>query len=309
MSEGIPEITPDWRRRRHLAAELYRPETVRLIIMGEAPPPERFFYFGDSLFFRYLARAFAPLAGEDAVSDAGQFLALYKALGGWRTDVCDAPRRATKGGADDVSDCLEAFVLKWRAMPFSEEPLVIVSPKRLLLPALPPEILEKVTGSVPPPGQWNAHRQAFLRDMGYLLEDFIGNEVIQQAAAQIDEDDARLDFEIARACAEGADQIVIERLLRGHPHEARLSGRMERRVRHLVLPVTQERNYGNDNYGGDQLPPRLSEDCGCRNSIRYPFWSTMNRAFSLVFPVCSHDAATTSNRSPYPLRMMRMFRA
>lgn len=81
----------EWRRRRKLASELYRPETVRLVILGEAPPPERFFYFGDSLFFRYLMRAFVPFVGEEFVAEPGQFLSLYHALGGWRTDVCEDP--------------------------------------------------------------------------------------------------------------------------------------------------------------------------------------------------------------------------
>lgn len=208
-------------RRRRLASELYRPETVKLVIVGEAPPPERFFYFGDSLFFRYLARAFAPLAGEETANDPGRFLALYRALGGWRTDVCDEPQRASKGGADDVSAHMDAFAARWERLPFAEEPLVVVSPKRLL-PALPPAIQARVTSTVPPPGQWNAHRQAFLREMERLLTVYIGREVIRNAARGIDPDDAALDFEIARALAEGVEDAEIERLLTGHPREAAL---------------------------------------------------------------------------------------
>lgn len=194
---------------------------ARLIILGEAPPPERFFYYGDSLFFGYLVKAFTPLVPEAETRDAGWFLAFYRALGGWREDVCDAPRRATKGGADDVSDCLETYLPKWRAMERDAEAVVIVSPKRLVS-ALPPEIREAVTASVPPPGQWNAHRQAFLRETGWLLERHIGRERLREAAASIDADDAALDFEIARACAEGAEEAEIVRLLTGHPREVLL---------------------------------------------------------------------------------------
>ena len=57
-------MTDPWARERALASALYRPEVARLIIVGEAPPPERFFYTGDSLFFRYTQRAFATLLPE-----------------------------------------------------------------------------------------------------------------------------------------------------------------------------------------------------------------------------------------------------
>ena len=211
----------EWRRRRGLASELYKPDTVRLVIVGEAPPPERFFYFGDSLFFRYLARAFAPMVGEAVAGDAGQFLAVYRALGGWRMDICREPQRAGKGGADDVSPCMGVFLHDWNRLPLVAEPLVIVSPKRLY-DKLPPVLQRQVTGMVPPPGQWNAHRVAFLRDMDELLTTFIGRETIADAAHGVDADDAALDFEIARACADGTDEREMARLIIGHPREAAL---------------------------------------------------------------------------------------
>lgn len=218
----------DEARRRALAAELYRPETARLIIVGEAPPPERFFFYGDSLFFRYTQHAFAGVLPEAGRRDAGWFLALFRELGGWRTDVCDAPRRATKGGADDVSDCLPAFERRWRAQPRDGEALVIVSPKRLV-PALPEAVRREVTAALPPPGQWNAHRQAFLRELGWLLERHVGREGLQRAARAVNAraDDARLDFEIARACAEGAEYEELRRLIRGHEREAALSAALQ----------------------------------------------------------------------------------
>ncbi|MBC8134628.1 MAG: hypothetical protein H8F28_01920 [Fibrella sp.] len=211
----------EWRRRRKLASELYRQETVRVVVLGEAPPPERFFYFGDSLFFRYLMRAFVPFVGESFTEDAGRFLSLYRALGGWRTDVCEDPQRASKGGADDVGICLDRFLVRWSRLPFAPEPLVILSPKRLY-DKLPNIVKAEVTGMVPPPGQWNAHRVAFLREMERLLRVYVGHETIADAARSVDVEDAVLDFEIARACAEGAEASEILRLITGHPREARL---------------------------------------------------------------------------------------
>lgn len=208
-------------RRRDLAAELYRPDTARLIIVGEAPPPERFFYFGDSLFLGYLRKAFAPQMPEVEQQDAGWFLAFFRALGGWRIDVCDAPKRATRGGADDVSDCLEGFERRWMAQPRHEEAVLVISPKRLV-PSLPRVIQVEVTASVPPPGQWNAHRQAFLREMDRLLRSHLGRDALETAAALVDADEAALEFEVARACAEGAAWEEIDRLVRGHPREEAL---------------------------------------------------------------------------------------
>jgi hypothetical protein len=190
--------------------------------VGEAPPPGRFFYFGDSLFFQYLRRAFGQLVPESKGGDAGWFLAFFRELGGWRTDVCEEPQRSTKGGADDVSECLERFLTRWRfGQTRALDAVVVVSPKRLL-PFLPEEIRREVISTVPPPGQWNAHREAFLREMENLLVRHIGQNALNMAARAVDADDAALDFEIARACGGGADAAEIGRFLRGHPRATEL---------------------------------------------------------------------------------------
>jgi len=210
-----------WAPQRALVSALYRPTVARLIIVGEAPPPNRFFYTGDSLFFQYTRRAFAGLLPKVEKHDAGWFLAFFRQLGGWRIDVCDAPQRATKGGSDDIGHCLHAFEQRWAAQPKDDEAVVLASPKRLL-PALPETIREQVTAALAPPGQWNAHRQAFLRDLPALIERHIGRDCLRDYASDVDADDARLDFDIARACAEGASSDELRRLLRGHPRENEL---------------------------------------------------------------------------------------
>ncbi len=211
----------EWRRRRGVASELYKPDTVRLAIVGEAPPPNQFFYFADSLFYRHLARAFAPFVGETVTGDPARFLATYRALGGWRTDVCREPERASKGGADEIGHCLEAFLRDWNALSFAPEPVIIVSPKRLF-EKLPLILREQVTETVAPPGQWRAHREAFLRDMEIFLRLYFGREALMAAAQLVDADDATLDFEIVTACANGTDETEISRLVTGHPREAAL---------------------------------------------------------------------------------------
>jgi hypothetical protein len=173
---------------------------VRFVILGEAPPPEKFFYFGDSLFFQYLRRAFIPLVPQVEEHSPEWFLALYRNLGGWRTDVCDEPIRATKGGADDVSPCMAAFGERWKTLNLTSDAFVIVSPKRLT-PLLPDAAREKVVVSVPPPGQWNAHRQTFLREVSRAMERYVGRETLQRAAESVYADEAALEFEAVRACA------------------------------------------------------------------------------------------------------------
>lgn len=194
---------------------------AKIILLGEAPPPVKFFYYGDSLFFQYTRRAFARALSEVDRREEGWFLALFRELGGWRRDVCETPRRPHKGGADDVSDCIEGFLARWNALRRDPEALVVVSPKRLEA-SLPEAVQAAVTAALPPPGQWNAHRRAFLDGLEDLLVRCVGQEALQAAARRVDADDARLDFEIARACA-GAEPATIARLLRGHPRAAVLA--------------------------------------------------------------------------------------
>lgn len=220
-------------RRRLLAAEVYRPPVAKLIILGEAPPPERFFYFGNSLFFRFLRRAFINLVPDVAKHDADWFLAFFRDLGGWRSDICDTPQRATKGGADDISGCIDAFMQKWEQEPRDPDALLIISPKRLV-PRLPDALRDIVLTSVPPPGQWNAHREAFLREMERVLRHHVGVGALQAAVQAVDADEAALEFELVRACADGTDAREVERLMTGHPREADL-----RRV-WASVPVTAE---------------------------------------------------------------------
>ena len=212
---------------RRLTAALYRPDVARLIIVGEAPPPKTFFYFGNSLFFRYLRLAFATVLAEVKDRDAGWFLALFREIGGWRTDICDAPQRATKGGADDISVGIDGFLACWEKQARTDDALLILSPKRLfekLAGEKTKAVYEQVSVTVPPPGQWNAHRQAFLREMTHLLTFDVGKDALLAAAKRVDEDDARLDFEIAKACVDRADEATLRRLIAGHPRESELWG-------------------------------------------------------------------------------------
>jgi hypothetical protein len=227
MIEGAGATADPWAPRRALVSALYRPAVAQLIIVGEAPPPDRFFYTGDSLFFQYTRRAFAGLLPEVERRDAGWFLAFFRELGGWRIDVCDAPQRATKGGSESITHCLCAFERRWALQPKDDEAVVLVSPKRLL-PALPAHIRDQVTATLAPPGQWNAHRQAFLRDLPAHVERHVGRDGLREAAQTVDEDDARLDFDIARACAESASEDELKRLLCGHPREEELVAAFER---------------------------------------------------------------------------------
>jgi hypothetical protein len=123
-----------------------------------------------------------------------------------------------KGGSDDIEHCLSAFERRWAAQPRSDDALVLVSPKRLF-PLLPDDVRQQVAATLAPPGQWNAHREAFLRDLPAHVARHFGGDTLREAARTLDEEDARLDFEVARACAEGANEAELRRLLRGHPRE------------------------------------------------------------------------------------------
>lgn len=190
--------------------------------MGEAPPPERFFYFANSNFFRYFRRALAEAVPETEDREADEVLALCREADIWHIDVCETAQRATKGGSEDVTPCWESFRPRWEGQALRPDAVIVVSPKRLAA-KLPEWIGDSPVIAVPPPGQWNAHREAFLREVrGLLLREF-GETALQKALGRVDPDDARLDFEIAGACRDGAPESEILRLLNGHPREAALT--------------------------------------------------------------------------------------
>jgi hypothetical protein len=77
------------RRDREKLRRVFRPAHVQLLFIGEAPPASgRFFYCGNSGLYRAMRDAFRSI---DPSIDDENFLAVFKALGCYLTDLCAEP--------------------------------------------------------------------------------------------------------------------------------------------------------------------------------------------------------------------------
>jgi hypothetical protein len=71
--------------------ELYRPNKLNLLFIGESPPAGgTFFYAGNSLLFRYTRNAFSEALNQEW-QDTGKFLSYFKSAGCYLEDLCLNP--------------------------------------------------------------------------------------------------------------------------------------------------------------------------------------------------------------------------
>src|SRR5215468_8486703 len=77
------------RRQREALRESFRPERIRLLFIGEAPPASgRFFYSRNSGLYRAMREAFAAI--DPRINDEN-FLSVFEASGCYLTDLCPKP--------------------------------------------------------------------------------------------------------------------------------------------------------------------------------------------------------------------------
>lgn len=104
--------TEEWGELRKEAATRFKPETVRLLLVAEAPPSalERYFYFPavqehDSL-FRYVVRL--VLGDEPTRSGKFQHLDALRDAGVFLIDLCESPIRSKA----ELRDCVAGLVTR-----------------------------------------------------------------------------------------------------------------------------------------------------------------------------------------------------
>ena len=77
------------RREQEALRETFRPQRIRLLFIGEAPPASgRFFYSANSGLYRAMRDAFRKV--DPTISDAN-FLTVFMASGCYLTDLCPRP--------------------------------------------------------------------------------------------------------------------------------------------------------------------------------------------------------------------------
>lgn len=147
----------------------YRPDRVRVLFVGEAPPASgRFFYQANSGLYRAVRDAFANAFPTLSDSD---FLESFRALGCYLVDLCDTP-------VDHLS-CNQ----RMRARLHGELRLARIL--KLVRPEVVITVVRSIAGNVkrsqqranwsglhielPYPGRWHYHRAAFVREIQPVL--------------------------------------------------------------------------------------------------------------------------------------------
>ena len=156
-------------RKRENLSRRYRPDQVRILFVGEAPPASgRFFYQGDSGLYRAVRDTFMTAFPSILKDD---FLDAFRALGCYLVDLCGTPvdhlphdTRMSICHAGEVRLAQSIRILC---------PMVIVTLVRSIRANVErAQIKAGWTGlhlEVPYPGRWKHHRVEFQRQIVPLL--------------------------------------------------------------------------------------------------------------------------------------------
>ena len=155
---------------RERVRRLYRPDRVRILFVGEAPPASgRFFYQGDSGLYRAVRGTF--IAAFPSLPKMG-FLDAFRAFGCYLVDLCGTPvdqlPRSTR-----TSICRAAEVRLARTIQ-ALRPTVIVT----LVRSIRANVNRAQTAAgwsglhleLPYPGRWKHHRVEFQRQLVPVLK-------------------------------------------------------------------------------------------------------------------------------------------
>jgi len=159
------DTTRDARRVRESLRRRYRPDRVRILFVGEAPPASgRFFYQGDSGLYRAVRDTF--IAAFPSLPQI-EFLDAFRALGCYLVDLCSQPvdhmPRSTRTSICCAGEARLARTI--RAL----RPIVIVTLVRSIRASV--KRAHSMAGwsglhlELPYPGRWKHHRVEFQRQL------------------------------------------------------------------------------------------------------------------------------------------------
>lgn len=151
----------------------YRPETIELLFIGEAPPASgRFFYRRDSGLYRAIRDLFESV--DPAITEAN-FLHVFRASGCYLTDLCGQP-------VDHLEPPARRKLCRERE-PWLADLLRELNPRRTvtLLKAIDPNVRRAIAlaswpgqnTTLPYPGRWKRHREAFFAGLAPILRPII----------------------------------------------------------------------------------------------------------------------------------------
>jgi hypothetical protein len=141
----------------------YRPEVVKLLFIGEAPPASgRFFYRGDSGLFRAMREAFGAVL--PAMGDA-EFLAAFAAAGCYLIDACPYPVDRLEPRARRSALAASEPLLSRRIKDLQPQSIatLVRSIRDNVERAASRAHWEGTLLDLPYPGRWVRHREAFVK--------------------------------------------------------------------------------------------------------------------------------------------------
>ena len=154
---------------RERLRQCYRPERVRILFVGEAPPASgRFFYQADSGLYRAIRDTF--LAAFPHLRK-GNFLDSFRALGCYLVDLCGRPvDRMNMRSRRRV--CLAGEVQLARTISQFRPEIIVVVVRSIGTNVQRAERHATWSGAhveLPYPGRWHHHRTAFRRKLTRVL--------------------------------------------------------------------------------------------------------------------------------------------
>lgn len=163
-------ISSDTAVDRECLQRRYRPERVRLLFVGEAPPASgRFFYCANSGLYRTIrdtfVTAFPALGGRD-------FLTSFRALGCYLVDLCATPvdRLPSKLRAKTCTDSEARLTRTVQDLC----PKIIITVVRSIAPSVMRSLQQAnwrgAYYQLPYPGRWRHHRVAFEASLVPVLQ-------------------------------------------------------------------------------------------------------------------------------------------
>ena len=162
----------------------YRPDRVRVLFVGEAPPASgRFFYQADSGLYRAVRDAFACVFPAARESD---FLKSFRTLGCYLVDLCDRPvDRLAR--TQRTKACLEGEARLGRTLKRLQPEIVITLVRSISANVKHAQQRANWQGfaiELPYPGRWHHHRARFFRAIKPVLRKAFSVESVSFAGAR-----------------------------------------------------------------------------------------------------------------------------
>lgn len=155
---------------REIVRLQYKPNVVRVLFVGESlAAGGTFFYYADSILYRYIQRAFSLMFGNRCGTGT-QFLEFFKELGFYFDDLCKVPvnRLAEPERKKICRESVPGLAARLRELQPSEVVALLKRIESEVREATRQAGLSCTVISVPFPNQW--YRDRFVQELSEVLQ-------------------------------------------------------------------------------------------------------------------------------------------